>query len=85
MRAFWRVWPYLLIAPVVLLIAALYIRFENYGVTPPRYMSALAAVWLAALIAAFVLTRSRADIRLIPGLLAALLLVAAFAHGARRV
>ncbi|MBC8051077.1 MAG: DUF4153 domain-containing protein [Chitinophagales bacterium] len=77
MRTFWRVWPYLLIAPVVLLIAALYIRFENYGVTPPRYMSALAAVWLAALIAAFTFTRSRADIRLVPGLLAALLLVVA--------
>ncbi|MDX2264447.1 MAG: DUF4153 domain-containing protein [Hyphomicrobiales bacterium] len=77
MATFWRVWPYLLIAPVGLLIAALYIRFANYGVTPARYMSALAAVWFAALIALFALSRSRADIRLIPGLLAALLLAAA--------
>ncbi len=78
MALFWRIWPYLLIAPFALVVAALWVRFESYGVTPPRYISAVAALWFGAVAAAFIVTRSRADIRLIPGLLALLLLLASF-------
>jgi hypothetical protein len=38
---FWRAFPYLLIAPTILLIPALWVRVAEYGWTPARYLALL--------------------------------------------
>jgi hypothetical protein len=40
-RLLWRIWPYLVIAPLALLGFALYARVAAHGLTPARYMLAL--------------------------------------------
>lgn len=78
-RFFWRFWPYLLIVPVALLFLAVGARVRQYGVTEERYLVALAGVWLALLALIYGLQRSdMRDLRLIPALLAGLLLLASF-------
>lgn len=47
---FLRVWPFLVIVPLILLAYALTLRIGSYGVTPERYLLALFAVVLAALV-----------------------------------
>ncbi len=40
-RLLWRIWPFLLVAPLVLLAFAIIERVGEYGLTPDRYMAAL--------------------------------------------
>ncbi len=71
---FWRFWPWLLAAPVGLLFLAVGSRVKQYGLTEPRYLVALAGVWLASLVVTQgLVAEDRRDLRLIPGMLALLL------------
>jgi hypothetical protein len=47
-RLLWRAWPFLIIAPLVLLALALFVRIDDYGLTPDRYVAALLGVLGAA-------------------------------------
>jgi len=75
-RLFWRVWPWLLVAPSVLFFPALWVRIGEYGWTPFRYLAFTGGVWmvLTAILAALF----RSGLRFIPGLLSLLLILAAF-------
>lgn len=86
-RFFRRWWFWLTVVPLVLYIAAVYIRIEAYGFTPERIMLVLGGLWATGLSFAF-LVRLGDDIRLIPALAGALLVVASIGpwnveHGAR--
>jgi Domain of unknown function (DUF4153) len=74
-RAFWRVWPWLLVAPGVLFFPALWLRISEYGWTPFRYLAFLGGVWMA--LTAILAARFRSGLRFIPALLALLLILAA--------
>jgi Domain of unknown function (DUF4153) len=75
-RVFWRVWPWLLVAPSLLFFPALWVRIGEYGWTPFRYLAFIAGIWMAS--AAILATRFRSGLRFIPGILALLLILAAF-------
>jgi hypothetical protein len=75
-RLFWRIWPWLLVAPSVLFFPALWVRIGEYGWTPFRYLAFIAGVWMA--LTAILAVRFRSNLRFIPGLLALLLILAAF-------
>jgi hypothetical protein len=77
-RLFWRAWPFLLIMPVVLLIPALWIRISEFGWTPSRYFALMLGLWIAGVMVVGFVMRSREDLRIVPGLLAALLMLGAF-------
>ena len=77
-RLFWRVWPFLLIAPTLLIIPTLWTRISTYGWTPSRYLAVILAIWIAGVMLVGLIMRSEEDLRVITGLLAALLLVTAF-------
>ncbi|MEZ5849630.1 MAG: DUF4153 domain-containing protein [Hyphomicrobiaceae bacterium] len=69
---FWRAWPWLLLVPVLLLAIAIGVRIQDYGLTPQRYMIALAGVWLALVGIAIGVRGEKADLRVIPAVLALL-------------
>jgi Domain of unknown function (DUF4153) len=75
---FMRGWFWLLPIPAVLLSLAIWRRVTDYGVTPDRYGIALVAVWTALVFVYLVLRRNRADMRVILGAAAALLLLGSF-------
>ena len=76
-RMFWRSWVWLTVLPVLLLFLAVYTRIAAYGLTEPRYAVVLIDVW-ALILAAWRMVRrgENFDLRVIPGLLAILLLAA---------
>jgi hypothetical protein len=74
---FWRAFPYLLIAPTILLIPALWVRVAEYGWTPARYLALLTVIWVVVIAVAFVLPRW-GDLRIIVGTAALLLALTAF-------
>ena len=67
-----------LIAPVVLLVPTLWLRIAEFGWTPLRYLAVILGLWIAGTMLVGLLMRRREDLRLITGLLAALLAVTAF-------
>lgn len=75
LRLFMRGWFWLTIVPAILLAVAIWRRIADYGVTPDRYGIAVIAVWVAAVTAYLALRRNRADMRVILGAMAVLLLV----------
>ncbi len=75
---FWRVFPFLLIIPCVLLFSALWVRIIEYGWTPERYFALLAGVWAACIAVLGFVPRLRDDLRIITGLLAVMLAVTSF-------
>jgi hypothetical protein len=75
-RVFWRAWPWLLVAPSVLFFPALWVRISEYGWTPFRYLAFIAGIWMA--LTAILAARFRSGLRFVPGLLAFLLILAAF-------
>jgi hypothetical protein len=77
-RAFWRAWPWLLAPPTVLALFAIKVRIVEYGWSQSRYLAFLTGIWLAFIMITTISPRLRGDIRLIPGLLAALLLFSSF-------
>jgi hypothetical protein len=60
-----RIYYYALIPLVVLLMLSIWVRISEYGVTVNRYYVATLAVWLAGLVAYFIISK-RKDIRVIP-------------------
>lgn len=72
-QLFWRLWPWALVVPVILLFVAVAARLAAYGLTEARYVVLLAGVWLAA-VALLHGPLRRTDLRLVPGVLTALLL-----------
>jgi hypothetical protein len=80
-RFFWRNWVWLTALPVLLLFIAASRRIADYGLTEERYLIVLIGVW-ALTLAAFRLARGGDfDLRLMPGVLAFLLLAASFGPG----
>ncbi len=77
-RLFWRYWIWLALMPIALLFLALYVRISTYGITDARYLIALIGVWVLALVALRIVRPGAFDIRLVPGVLAVLLAIAAF-------
>ena len=78
-RMFWRYWVWLTVLPVLLLFIAVYTRIAAYGLTEPRYAVVLIGVWALILAIWRMVRRSENfDLRVIPGLLAILLLAASF-------
>lgn len=75
-RLFWRLWPWLLPVPLVLLFLAVSTRVREYGSTEARYLVVLAGLWLATLVVTQGPLRARFDLRLVPLSLAAMLAVA---------
>lgn len=73
-RLFRRFWFAATIVPVIMLAVAIWLRVSAYGLTPDRVILILVAVWLAVIAALFAPRFGRGDIRLIPGVLALLLL-----------
>ena len=77
MQKFYKYFFPALIIPVILQFMAIGERIYTFGVTEQRYIVALSAVWLAALVFLFT-WRKNTSIKLIPGILMALLALAAF-------
>jgi len=80
-RLFWRYWVWLALMPVALLFIAAFRRIAEYGLTEDRYLVVLIGIWALALAAFRILLGSRFDLRLVPGVLAFLLLAASFGPG----
>lgn len=76
---FCAAWFPLLVVPLVLLGAALWLRIEPLGFTAQRGHLLLVAAWLALITLVFAPRLGRGDLRLIPGVL--LVLCLAFAAG----
>jgi hypothetical protein len=78
-RLFWRYWVWLTVLPVLLLFLAVYTRIAAYGLTEPRYAVVLIGLWALILALWRMVRRGESfDLRMIPGLLAVLLLAASF-------
>jgi hypothetical protein len=78
LQKFMRAWFWLLPVPAILLTLAIWRRVSDYGVTPDRYGIALVAVWTAMVFAYLVLRKNKADMRIIIGVAAFLLLIGSF-------
>jgi hypothetical protein len=80
-RLFWRYWVWLAALPVVLLFIAMSRRIADYGLTEERYLMVLIGVWALVLAVIRVVRGGDFDLRLVPGVLALLLLAASFGPG----
>ncbi len=69
-KLFRRIWFWLTLVPLALFAVALWVRIDSYGFTPERVVLVAGGLW-AALLAVIFLVR-RGDMRLIPGLAAAI-------------
>jgi Domain of unknown function (DUF4153) len=78
MRLFMKAWFWFLPVPAILLIIAIWRRVSDYGVTPDRYGIAIIAVWTAAVFLYLLLRKNAADMRVILGSMAILLLIGSF-------
>lgn len=77
-QIFWRWWFAVTLVPVVLLVLAIRQRLAAYGWTEERGLLALVALWLGVLAVLFTWRRGERNIRIIPGLLAMLLILGSF-------
>jgi hypothetical protein len=75
-RFFWRYWVWLCLPPVLLLLLATYQRIAQYGLTEQRFVVLLIGLWILGLALIEARRSSRRDLRLVPGLLAGMLLIA---------
>ncbi|HEX7532025.1 MAG TPA: DUF4153 domain-containing protein, partial [Methyloceanibacter sp.] len=80
-RFFWRYWVALAALPVVLLFIAVGRRVADYGVTEQRYLMVLIGVWALILAIVRIVRGGNFDLRLVPGVLALLMLAASFGPG----
>lgn len=77
-RLFVKLWPFTLPAPLVLLVYALGVRVHAYGLTPERFLLALFAATVAAILLLQFFRKMRGDIRLLAALPAIVLLIGSF-------
>jgi hypothetical protein len=75
LRFFMRFWFWFTIVPVILLAIAIWERISTYGVTPDRYGIVLVAIWLAIITIYLAIRRNRADMRILLGSFALLVLI----------
>jgi hypothetical protein len=75
LRFFMRYWFWFTIVPVVLLAMAIRERITTYGVTPDRYGIVIVAIWLALVTLYLAFRRNRADMRVLLGSFALLVLI----------
>ncbi len=75
-RFYWRSWFIASVIPAALLLLAVAIRVEAYGLSEARYLMGLIAIWHLGLSIGFVVFRI-SDLRFIPAALAALLIIGA--------
>lgn len=75
LRFFMRYWFWFTIVPVILLVIAIKERISTYSVTPDRYGIAAVAVWAVIVTAYLAFRRNRADMRLLLGSFAVLVLL----------
>lgn len=85
-RYFWRYWFAMSVIPVGLLAVAIFLRIDQYGFTSNRYVAWMVVLWLAVFAILFTIRREQRNLRLMVGVLAVFLLLAAFGPwGARGV
>ncbi len=77
LRWFVHGWFWLTIVPAILLIVAVWERIAAYGVTPERYGLVIVAIWLAIVTLYLAVRRNRADMRMLLGSFAVLVLIGA--------
>lgn len=77
LRWFVHGWFWLTIVPAILLVIAVWERITAYGVTPERYGLAIVAIWLAIVTLYLAIRRNRADMRMLLGSFAVLVLIGA--------
>jgi len=65
-RIFHHIWALLLIVPLILLLVALTLRFDQYGMTINRYYLYVGSLVMITIMLAQILPRWRHDIRLLP-------------------
>lgn len=71
-------WFFISLLPFsVLLYLAVYVRVADYGLTVPRYIGVIIAVWLAGTALYFILSKGK-DIRVVPASLAFIVLLFSF-------
>ena len=75
LRFFMRYWFWFTIVPVVLLAIAIWERISTYGVTPQRYGIVIVALWMAVVTLYLAIRRNRADMRVLLGSFALLVLI----------
>jgi Domain of unknown function (DUF4153) len=78
LKAYARYWFWFLPVPIVLLVLAVWQRVNEHGMTQDRYGLVLVALWAALVCGYLMLRRSFADMRVIIGGAAALLLAGSF-------
>jgi hypothetical protein len=77
LRWFVQGWFWLTIVPAILLVVAVWERVSAYGVTPERYGLVIVAIWLAIVTLYLAIRRNRADMRMLLGSFAVLVLIGA--------
>ncbi|MFO0990788.1 MAG: DUF4153 domain-containing protein [Hyphomicrobiales bacterium] len=77
LRWFVQGWFWLTIVPAILLVIAVWERISAYGVTPERYGLVIVAIWLAMVTLYLAIRRNRADMRMLLGSFAVLVLIGA--------
>lgn len=78
LQQFYKYFFLLLVIPVILLAIGLYTRISQYGVTEERYAIGVCLVWLAGLAAWCILRPGKAQLKQVPMVLAALMLLASY-------
>lgn len=69
---------YALIVPILLLVIALGVRINDYGITEPRYGVALLGVWFSSVILLTFIKKENVNIKHVPMILATLAILASF-------
>jgi Domain of unknown function (DUF4153) len=64
-KRFTAAYYWLMIPLVALLLAAIYIRIDNYGVTEPRFLVAIMGIWLLGIAFYFIISK-KDNIKIIP-------------------
>jgi Domain of unknown function (DUF4153) len=64
-KRFTAAYYWLMIPLVALLLAAIYIRIDNYGVTEPRFLVAIMGIWLLGIALYFIISK-KDNIKIIP-------------------
>jgi hypothetical protein len=86
LRFFMRYWFWFTIVPAILLGVAIWTRIATYGLTPERYGVVVIALWLAIVTLYLAIRRNRADMRVLLGSFALLVLLgSAGPWGANRI
>ena len=77
-RLYYKFFAWTLPLPLAALVAALWIRISTYGWTESRYLVVMLALWLTLFCLHFLLHRRSTHPALVPGVLGAMMVLAAF-------